>query len=74
MPRLTLPVVLESDERGYIVSCPALQGCYSQGGTHEQAMANIRDAMRQHIEARLANEEEVPEPVSVSLSIVEVTV
>jgi predicted RNase H-like HicB family nuclease len=74
MPRLTLPVILESDEDGYFVSCPALQGCYSQGETYEEAMANIKDAMQLHIEDRLANGEEVPEPVSVSLSTVEITV
>ncbi len=74
MQRLTLPVILESDEGGYFVSCPALQGCYSQGETYEEAMANIKDAIRLHIEDRLANGEEVPEPVSVSLSTVELTV
>jgi len=73
MQKLMLPVILESDEDGYFVSCPALQGCYSQGDTYEEAMANIKDAMRLHIEDRLANGEEVPEPVSVSLSTVEVT-
>jgi len=74
MQRLTLPVILEGDEDGYFVSCPALQGCYSQGETYEEAMANIKDAMRLHLEDCLANGEEVPEPVSVSLSTVEVTV
>ena len=74
MQRLTLAVILESDEDGYFVSCPALQGCYSQGETYEEAMANIKDAMRLHIEDRRANGEEVPQPVSVSLSTVEVTV
>ena len=74
MQRLMLPVILESDEDGYFASCPALQGCYSQGETYEEAMANIKDAMRLHIEDRRAHGEEVPEPVSVSLSTVEVTV
>jgi predicted RNase H-like HicB family nuclease len=74
MQRLTLPVILESNEDGYFVSCPALQGCYSQGDTYEEAMANIKDAVRLHLEDRLANGEEVPEPVSVSLSTVEITV
>ena len=74
MQRLTLPVILESDQDGYFVSCPALQGCYSQGETYEEAMANIKDAMRLHLEDRLANGEEIPEAVSVSLSTVEVSV
>jgi predicted RNase H-like HicB family nuclease len=58
MQRLTLPLILESDADGYFVSCPALQGCYSQGETYEKAMANVKDAMRLHIEDRLASGEE----------------
>jgi predicted RNase H-like HicB family nuclease len=71
---LTLPIIVESDSDGYFVSCPSLQGCYSQGDTYEEAVENIKDAIRLHIEDRLANGEEVPEKVSVSLSTVEVAV
>jgi predicted RNase H-like HicB family nuclease len=71
---LTLPIVVEADSDGYFVSCPALQGCYSQGDSYEEAVENIKDAIRLHIEDRLASGEEVPEKVSVSLSTVEVTV
>ncbi len=39
-------VVLEPcDEGGYVVSCPALPGCHSQGETKEEAMANIKEAI-----------------------------
>jgi len=74
MKNLTLPIIVESDCDGYFVSCPALQGCYSQGDTYEEAVENIKDAIRLHIEDRRANGEEIPEPVSVSLSTVEVPV
>jgi predicted RNase H-like HicB family nuclease len=74
MKRLTLPIVVEADSDGYFVSCPALQGCYSQGDTYEEAVENIKDAIRLHIEDRLADGEEIPEHVSVSLSTVEVAV
>lgn len=74
MKHLTLPIVIESDGDGYYVSCPALQGCYSQGDTYEEAVRNIKDAIRLHVEDRIANGEEVPEPASVSLSTVEVAV
>jgi predicted RNase H-like HicB family nuclease len=74
MQRLTFPVILERDECGYFVSCTALQGCYSQGETYEEAMANIKDAVRLHVQDRLANGEEIPEAASVSLSTVEVSV
>jgi predicted RNase H-like HicB family nuclease len=74
MKQLTLPIIVEADADGYFVSCPPLQGCYSQGDTYEEAVENIKDAIRLHIEDRLADGEEVPEHVSVSLSTVEVAV
>lgn len=74
MRNMTLPIVIEADSEGYFVSCPALQGCYSQGDTYEQAVENIKDAIRLHIEDRIADGEEIAQQVSVSLSTVEVAV
>jgi predicted RNase H-like HicB family nuclease len=71
---LFFPIVVEADTDGYFVSCPALQGCYSQGDTYEEAVQNIKDAIRLHVEDRLASGEEIPEYASVSLSTVEVSV
>ncbi|HJX95010.1 MAG TPA: type II toxin-antitoxin system HicB family antitoxin [Candidatus Acidoferrum sp.] len=73
MKNITLPIVIEGDADGYFVSCPALQGCYSQGDTYEEAVENIKDAVRLHIEDRIADGEEIPQ-VSVSLSTVEIAV
>jgi predicted RNase H-like HicB family nuclease len=74
MRQLTLPIVIEGDADGYFVSCHALQGCYSQGDTYEEAVENIKDAIRLHLQDRIASGEEIPEHVSVSLSTVEVAV
>ncbi|HEV2287933.1 MAG TPA: type II toxin-antitoxin system HicB family antitoxin [Candidatus Acidoferrales bacterium] len=74
MKQVTLPIVIEADSDGYFVSCPALQGCYSQGDTYEQAIENIKDAIHLRIEDRLADGEEIPTHVSVSLSTVEIAV
>ena len=38
-------VLIESDE-GYAVSCPELKGCHSQGATVEEALENIKEAIR----------------------------
>jgi predicted RNase H-like HicB family nuclease len=40
-------VLLEPDEEagGYVVSCPALPGCYSQGDTIGEALENIKEAI-----------------------------
>ncbi|MFZ0886885.1 MAG: type II toxin-antitoxin system HicB family antitoxin [Candidatus Binataceae bacterium] len=72
MKQLTLPIVIEADADGYFVSCPALQGCYSQGRTYEEAVKNIKDAIRLHIADRLADGEKLPEHVAISLSTVQV--
>ncbi len=72
MKHLTLPIVVEADSDGYFVSFPARQGCYSHSDTYEEAVENIRDAIRLHIQDRLANGEEIH--VHVSLSTVEVAV
>jgi len=74
MKHLTLPIVIEADSDGYFVSCPALQGCYSQGDTYEEAIENIKDAIRLHVEDRVVAGEEIPEHFSVSLSTVDIAV
>ena len=38
-------VLQEADEGGYIVSCPAILGCHSQGDTVDEAMENIKEAI-----------------------------
>ncbi|MBI2089324.1 MAG: type II toxin-antitoxin system HicB family antitoxin [Deltaproteobacteria bacterium] len=38
-------VVIEKvQEGGYVVSCPAIKGCHSQGDTVEEALKNIKEA------------------------------
>jgi len=59
-------VVIEQDEdKIYIASCPSLQGCYSQGDTMEEALENIKDAIKLHIEARKALGEAIPIEVAI---------
>jgi len=44
-------VVLRKSEEGYSVSCPGLPGCWSQGETEAEALANIQIAIREYVEA-----------------------
>ncbi|MCL0066052.1 type II toxin-antitoxin system HicB family antitoxin [Dehalococcoidia bacterium] len=67
-------VIIERDKDGYFGSCPEVQGCYTQGDTYEEALENIRDAIRLHVEERLESSEEIPQPESVSLTSLEVAV
>jgi predicted RNase H-like HicB family nuclease len=72
MRRFLLPIVIEKDKKGYFVFCPTLQGCYSQGDSYEEAIANIEDAIRLHLEDRLASDEPIPTSEMVSLATLEV--
>jgi predicted RNase H-like HicB family nuclease len=42
-------VVLHHSEEGYAVSCPGLPGCWSQGATEDEALENIRSAIREYL-------------------------
>ena len=74
MRSLVLPIVIEKDEEGYYAFCPDLQGCYSQGETYEEALSNIEDAIRLHLEDRIENGEPISLNQNVSLTTLEVEV
>ena len=63
MKEYDLPVIIEYDPEDdvYLADCPYLQGCYTDGKTYEEALENIKDAIKLCIESRLA----VGDPVSV---------
>ena len=57
-------VVIERDEDGrYLAICPALQGCYTEGETEEEVRELIQDAIRLHVQDRLASGEPIYEEV-----------
>lgn len=46
-------VSIERDEDGaWVVECPAIPGCVSQGETKDAALTNILDAIRSCLEVR----------------------
>ena len=45
-------VALRRSEEGYSVSVPGLPGCWSQGATEEEALANVREAIREYLAVR----------------------
>jgi len=56
---MNFKVVIEEDEEvgGYVVSCPSLPGCFSQGDTFEEAVENIKEAIQACLES--LNEDEI---------------
>ena len=42
-------IALHKSEEGYSVFVPGLPGCWSQGATEQDAVENIRDAIREYL-------------------------
>lgn len=68
-------VFLEPDAQygGYVVVCPSLPGCYSQGKSVSEALANIREAIELVLEDMESRGEELPDPSEVLVGSVVVT-
>ena len=66
-------ILIEQDEDGvFVIECPSLPGCISQGKTGKKAIKNIQDAIKGY----LKNLKKHNEPVlpSIDEEIVEVTI
>ena len=62
--RMNFMVTLEDGEDGFIVaSCPALPGCHSQGGSREEALVNIKDAIEGFIYSMKKHGEPLPSEI-----------
>ena len=59
----------EAEEGGYVVTCPTLPGCVSEGETREEALANIRDAIEGYLASLRRHRKQSPR---VEVEIVEV--
>jgi antitoxin HicB len=71
MKAMDFKVFLEPDEDGgYVVVCPSLAGCYSQGETVEEALVNIREAIELCLEDLQEHGEQIPDPSNVLIGSV----
>ena len=53
-------VLHKAEEGGYWAEVPALDGCFSQGETVEESMANIKEAIESHIAALQEEGRQIP--------------
>jgi len=64
-------VTIERDEDGvWVIECPSIPGCISQGQTRDEALLNIKDAIQGCLEVRA----EQGMPLTIETRQVEVTV
>lgn len=68
---MTFTITIVQDEDGvFIVECPGIPGCVSQGRTREEAVENMRDAIQQCLAVR----REQGMPLTIEVRQLEVTV
>lgn len=69
------PVIIEKDEDGFFVAdCPNLAGCHTQGETIEEAITNIRDAIKLHLKILKQEKQYIPKMETVSMTSLEVSI
>lgn len=66
-------IIIEKDEDGYFAYCPQLQGCYSQGENYEEALENIKDAIRLHMDDRKEQKEPWKKTESINVTSLEMS-
>jgi len=62
-----------AEEGGYWAEAPALPGCFSQGETLDEALANVREAIELHLESLRDEGQEVPRDAGFVIGRVEVS-
>lgn len=65
-------ILIPEEEGGYSVEVPALQGCYTQGETREEAIAMVKEAIEVYLESCKAAGEPIPEETGVESLVIEV--
>lgn len=73
MHRYTIIITPDSEDGRFVVTVPALPGCFTWGDTIDQAIAHARDAIAVHIAGLAEAGEPVPDgPGEAEIAIVEV--
>ena len=54
-------IIVEQDEDGaFVAECPSLPGCVSEGRTRQEALRNIKDAVKGYLESLKKHDEPIP--------------
>lgn len=64
MRRYTVVLTHDPDVDSDAVTVPALAGCFTQGRTVDEALANAKEAIALHLDALTAEGEPIPDDVS----------
>lgn len=71
---MQFPIIIEKDKDGYYATCPSLLGCSTQGDSHEEALNNIKDAIKLYVKDCLDDNEMILANENVSFQIIDIPV
>lgn len=58
-------IIERAEDGGFGAWCPDLPGCTALGDTYDECLAEMREAIRLHVEALRLNGDPVPAPTAV---------
>jgi predicted RNase H-like HicB family nuclease len=65
---MQLKVIIQpGEDRGFVAHVPALKGCWSQGASRDEVLANIREAIEAWLEVEQDKAEHPTPPSDVEL-------
>ncbi len=62
MDRYEIIIFWSAEDQAFIAEVPELPGCMAHGNSHEEALANAKEAMQLWIETAKQSGDTVPEP------------
>ena len=62
-------LIIPNEDGTFSVEVPSLPGCFSQGDSFDEALANVKEAIELHIEDMLAAGEEIPDDLPALIEV-----
>jgi predicted RNase H-like HicB family nuclease len=63
MDRYEIIIFWSNEDQTFIAEAPELPGCIAHGPTHQEALANVKDAMSQWIDTAVELGRDIPQPL-----------
>ena len=61
----TYTAILLKESGGYVAEVPALPGCFTQGDTYHETLANVREVIELTLEDMVVSGEALPEDIKI---------
>ena len=63
MDRYEVIIYWSNEDQTFIAEAPELPGCIAHGGTHQEALANVKDAMVLWLDTAVELGRNIPQPL-----------